>query len=383
MKHAVKFNLYFSVFVIFSFIPSVITGQNLSDKNSINLADAKTVQEVMQLSQKEFQKLVSEPSGTSPNYEVAENFLLETSKRINELAQSDDDKAYAAMAKYQGYKLITQHLSKQGKDISECEKQLAAAFADMEKYPKSALAVQRQKFKSFQDKVWQMARLSNIDDNTFDSIIKETQQWAATFKNDEKQVVEPYLFINDVFWDKPDARKKIAEQWTLFIDSDVMKDVPAHIREAARKIVGAVERRRVGFDPKLYGRTFDNKPFQWDSLRGKVVVVVFTASWCGPCKSILPKLKEYYEKYHQDGFEIVSVYVWDNLDASKKDVEKLSIPWITISEELTEKAGEPKQSIDFGIRGVPTTLLIDKTGKIIIDNSVWNHLGKLPELLKQ
>jgi thiol-disulfide isomerase/thioredoxin len=374
--------------MFFALLFVTLTVPSLLAETVESLADAKTVGEVKQILQQEVQNLVK-PDGTKPDYATVGNLILEASKRIGEFAQSDEEKAEAAMAKYQGYQLLVRHYSEKGEEVSEYEKQIAAALSEMKKYPKSGSQARLHDFNSFKEKVRKTVRSGNtgdsVDDRTFDSIVEETQQWTWNFKEDgARRVTLPYIFLVEVFIDEPVMIKKIAEKWTRFVHSDAVNEMKLEIQEAVRKVAETLGRRLTGSDPKLYGRTLEDKPFQWDSLKGKVVVINFTASWCGPCKQILPELKECYEKYHQQGFEIVSVYVWDELDASRQDVEKQAIPWLTISEELTEKAGEPRQSGEFAIQGIPTTLLVDKAGKIVLAHSVWNHcLVRVSELLKE
>ncbi len=75
---------------------------------------------------------------------------------------------------------------------------------------------------------------------------------------------------------------------------------------------GAVRRARLltGDPVKVSGKTIDGKPFDISQYKGKVVIVDFWATWCGPCLAELPNLKKIYEKYHDRGLEIVGV----NLD---------------------------------------------------------------------
>ena len=117
----------------------------------------------------------------------------------------------------------------------------------------------------------------------------------------------------------------------------------------------------------LYGKTIDGEDFDWESLRGKYVLVKFTATWCGPCKREIPGMLAAYEKYRGKDFEIVSVYIWkrDGNADIQQSVEQEKLPWLIISESLTEKAGMPPQGRFFGIEGVPTMLLVDKEGKIL------------------
>ena len=139
-----------------------------------------------------------------------------------------------------------------------------------------------------------------------------------------------------------------------------------------------------GSDLKLYGRTLDDNEFDWDSLRGKYVLVQFTATWCGPCHMEIPGMKEAYRKYHDKGFEIVSIYVYElGVAPIKEHVEHSELPWIVISETLTEKAGQPKQATFFAINGVPTMLLVDQSGKIIMTTARGTQLqDKLAEIFE-
>ncbi|MDR0522522.1 MAG: TlpA family protein disulfide reductase [Planctomycetaceae bacterium] len=143
----------------------------------------------------------------------------------------------------------------------------------------------------------------------------------------------------------------------------------------------------VGKDPELYGKTLDDKDFDWKSLRGKYVLIKFTATWCGPCKGEIPGMIDAYKKYKEKGLEIISVYVWergaDSVATVKKFVEEEKIDWIVLSETLTEKAGQPKQGESYKFRGVPTMVLVDKEGKIILTDARGGKLkAKLAEIFK-
>jgi thiol-disulfide isomerase/thioredoxin len=124
-----------------------------------------------------------------------------------------------------------------------------------------------------------------------------------------------------------------------------------------------------GKELHLHGKTLDDEDFDWESLRGKYVLVQFTATWCPQCHLQIPGMLEAYEKYHDKGLEIVSVYILEDepnaVATVKKFTEKEKIPWTILSESLTVKAGQPPQGDLFGIWGVPAMYLVDKEGKVI------------------
>jgi thiol-disulfide isomerase/thioredoxin len=98
------------------------------------------------------------------------------------------------------------------------------------------------------------------------------------------------------------------------------------------------------------------------SLKGKIVLLDFWASWCEPCRAESPNLKKEYELYKSKGFEIISVSV-DNvkskwLGAIKED----QLPWLQVSDL---KGWNNAVARLYGITGVPAFFLLDRQGRII------------------
>lgn len=98
------------------------------------------------------------------------------------------------------------------------------------------------------------------------------------------------------------------------------------------------------------------------SLRGKIVLIDFWASWCGPCRKESPNMVKLYETYHDQGFEIFGV----SLDQSRANwisaIASDNLHWIHVSDL---KRWQCQAGIDYGIRSIPSTVLIDKEGRII------------------
>ncbi len=115
--------------------------------------------------------------------------------------------------------------------------------------------------------------------------------------------------------------------------------------------------------------TAEEKPINFNSLKGKYVVVDFWASWCGPCKASFPHMKEVYKKYRSDKFEIYSISIDENKDAWLKGVKEQQLPWLsTLDTKNISQSG-------FAITAVPTTYLIDPDGKILMKEVGFDASG--------
>jgi thiol-disulfide isomerase/thioredoxin len=131
------------------------------------------------------------------------------------------------------------------------------------------------------------------------------------------------------------------------------------------------------------GTTLAGKPFQIDSLQGKVVLVVFWATWCGPCRAEIPEIRAAYADYHGRGFEVISISLdreREDLDAFLKD-EKL--PWPVLFDSDPQKRGfEHPMAVRYGVMAIPAMVLLDRQGKgVALDPRGPNLAAELAKLL--
>ena len=104
-----------------------------------------------------------------------------------------------------------------------------------------------------------------------------------------------------------------------------------------------------------------NNPMKFSSLKGKYVLIDFWGSWCGPCHTAFPRLKELYGKYHDKGFEILGIATESNTDAWTKDIVKSELPWLQMVDDKTNNVSQKQ----FAVTEYPTTILIGPDGRII------------------
>ena len=120
----------------------------------------------------------------------------------------------------------------------------------------------------------------------------------------------------------------------------------------------------------------DGQMLSLADLRGKVVLVDFWASWCGPCRASFPWMREFYKKYHDKGVEILGVSVDDDVKAWGKAVDTEKLPWLHVRDAKLPN-GKRAASDLYDVTGIPHLVLIDREGKIVKSGYIEYELEKL------
>jgi thiol-disulfide isomerase/thioredoxin len=107
------------------------------------------------------------------------------------------------------------------------------------------------------------------------------------------------------------------------------------------------------------------KPLNLAAYKGKVVLVDFWATWCGPCVGELPNVLAAYEKHHAAGFEIVGVSLDSDKAKLENFIESKKMPW---QQFFDGKGWGNKLAGKYGVNSIPATYLLDGEGKIIAQN---------------
>jgi thiol-disulfide isomerase/thioredoxin len=151
----------------------------------------------------------------------------------------------------------------------------------------------------------------------------------------------------------------------------------------------AYEAKAVIANPKLAGErlardfkitTIDGKDLSLEGLKGKIVLLEFWATWCGPCRMEMPEVRRIWEKYRGNRFQLVGISLDEDREALNQYLTRMHITW----PQYYESDGKVDVSGLYGVHAIPENFLIDQDGIIRAAGLRGPELdAKIAELIKK
>jgi thiol-disulfide isomerase/thioredoxin len=127
--------------------------------------------------------------------------------------------------------------------------------------------------------------------------------------------------------------------------------------------------------PEIKFTAVDGREVDLAKLKGKVVLIDFWATWCGPCVGEVPHVLEAYKKFHDKGFEIIGISLDRDKSALTSFIKERGMEWPQSFESSNALADK------YGINAIPAMWLVDKDGNVATKNARKDLAAQVEKLL--
>ncbi len=164
-------------------------------------------------------------------------------------------------------------------------------------------------------------------------------------------------------------------EFSTFLSSDTMTP---NVHERARRYLDRIDLARARMAPPFSITTIDGQHISLDSLAGKVVLIDFWATWCGPCREALPHIREIAHRFQEQPLVVISISLDKDEDKWKEFVAKNQMTWL----QYRDGSFNGAIAKSFAVNAIPATFTIDADG-VLEDQHVGDAdiEGKLKKLV--
>jgi peroxiredoxin len=183
---------------------------------------------------------------------------------------------------------------------------------------------------------------------------------------DLQRVATCWALAAEAYLNKGDTENaKVAVEKIKALDKPMYEKLRVELEKAIAQLAAmhaATERLQPGKEPlPLEGKDLQGRPVSIPALKGKVVIIDFWSTWCGPCMAEVPNMVELYEQQKSHGLAIIGVSLDSDEEELKKAIAENGITWPVIFSPTSQDGSLAR---NWNIQAIPSTFLLDKKGVI-------------------
>jgi peroxiredoxin len=230
------------------------------------------------------------------------------------------------------------------------------AFAQVQETPQAQL-------EALIDTIRSKIQQGNRTEESLQAEIKQFDALLAQYKDNKTDEVAQILFMKATLYTEvfDDTEKGIA------LLEKLQTDFPETERgkHATQMIAALKKQAELGVGktfPDFNEKNLEGEPLSIAKYKGKIVLIDFWATWCGPCIAELPNVLSAYKKHHDQGFEIIGISLDSDRDKLTSFIKEKGMTW---PQYFDGQGWQTKLAQDYGINSIPATFLLDGNGTVI------------------